>query len=285
MHTFEHMQQQLEAEFPQHLLSLHNDQEICWRQTGNRHAKQALVLLHGISSGAASWLAVALQLQRLCPYSRILAWDMPGYGNSAPLVNPTPSAADYVQVLEQSLAQLNVQRCVLVGHSLGALIAAYYASACNVEHISQLVLISPAGGYGANAQARKRVQVREQRLAALYEQGVSGLAAAIDQRVAAANTPEVLRQWVRWNTARMQAGGYAQAVELLCGATLGKSRHKLSMPVQVWVGEHDIVTPAVACKRWAIKLGAQYATIADAGHAVTVEQANTIAQKLANFLE
>jgi len=284
MHSFEYMQQ-LEAEFPQHLLPLHEDQVVAWRQTGPRQAKQALVLLHGISSGAASWLAVALQWQRLCPDSRVLAWDAPGYGDSTPLAQPVPSSADYAQVLAQSLAQLNVQRCVLVGHSLGALIAAHYAASHKPEHISHLVLISPAGGYGAHAQGRKRLQVRTQRLAALQEKGVHGLAAVIDQRLAAPHTPEPLRQWLRWNTARMQAQGYAQAVELLCGDTLGQSRNKLSMPTQVWVGDQDIVTPPVACKRWAKKLGAQYATIAEAGHAVTVEQASVIAQKLASLSE
>jgi len=285
MLSFEHMQQQLNAEFPQHQVRLHQDQVVCWRQTGNRHAKQALVLLHGISSGAASWLAVALHVQRLCPHSRVLAWDMPGYGDSTPLPHSTPSVIDYAQVLAQSLTQLNVQRCVLVGHSLGALIATYYASNSPPKCISNLVLISPAGGYGANVQARKRVQVREQRLAALQEKGIHGLAAVIDQRLAAPNTPEALRQWLRWNTSRIQAQGYAQAVELLCGSTLGKNRAQLAMPIRVWVGEQDIVTQPVACKRWATKLAAQYTVIADAGHTVTVEKAEVVARKLAHLLE
>jgi len=285
MYTFEQMQQQLEAEFPQHLLPLHNDQVVAWRQTGNRQAAQALVLLHGISSGAASWLAVALQVQRLCPHSRILAWDAPGYGDSTPLANPAPLADDYAHVLAQSLAQLNVSRCVLVGHSLGALMAACYACGHDATHISHLVLISPAGGYGAHAQGRKRAQVREQRLAALEEKGVPGLAAVIDQRLAAPDTPEPLRQWLRWNTDRIQPQGYVHAVELLCGATLGQARNQLAMPVHIWVGDQDIVTLPSACKRWAKKLDAQYATIAHAGHAVSVEQADAVAQKLANLLE
>jgi len=285
MHSFEHMQQQLEAKFAQHLLPLYPDQVVAWRQTGNCQAQHALVLLHGISSGAASWLAVALHMQRLCPRVRVLAWDMPGYGDSTPLLNPKPSTADYAQVLKHSLAQLGVQRCVLVGHSLGALLAASYAANSPKDHISHLVLISPAGGYGVNAQAPKRAQVREQRLAVLAEKGVHGLAEVIDQRVAAPNTPETLRQWLRWNTARMQAHGYAQAVELLCGGTLGKNRDQLSMPVRVWVGEQDSVTPPQACKRWATKLGAKYTPIADAGHAVTVEKADVIARKLALLFE
>ncbi len=36
-----------------------------------------LTLLHGISSGAASW-----HKQMALPGYRVLAWDMPGYGES-----------------------------------------------------------------------------------------------------------------------------------------------------------------------------------------------------------
>ena len=150
--------------------------------------------------------------------------------------------------------------------------------------VEQLVLISPAGGYGAPAKAEQQAKVRQGRLAALAEKGVAGLAAVIDQRLVSAEAPESVRVWVRWNTARMQPQGYAQAVELLCGSDLGQAAGKLSMPVQVWVGEHDVVTPPAACKAWSELLGADYGTLAAAGHASPVEQPVAIAQKLASLL-
>src|SRR5256885_12675463 len=55
-------------------------------------------MLHGISSGAASWLDVALEL---APRARVLAWDAPGYGRSTPLAPDAPTGADYARVLEQ----------------------------------------------------------------------------------------------------------------------------------------------------------------------------------------
>jgi len=283
MDTLETMQQRLQIEFAQRPVPLDHGQVVAWREAGDSLAEDAIVLLHGISSGAASWLGVAAGLQRLRPGVRVLAWDAPGYGNSSPLAMVTPGVEDYAQVLGESLALLGVKRCVLVGHSLGALIASGFACGGGSDGISHLVLVSPAGGYGAPELAAQRTRVRQQRLEALQETGVEGLAAVIDQRLAAPDTPELLRQWLRWNTARMQPGGYAQAVELLCGGDLGRAVGGLSMPVDVWVGEHDIVTPPAACADWARKLGARYATIADAGHAVSVEQAGVIAQKLADL--
>src|SRR5256885_11891381 len=88
-------------------------------------------MLHGISSGAASWLDVALEL---APRARVLAWDAPGYGRSTPLAPDAPTGADYARVLEQSLQALGVRRCLLVGHSLGALMGTPRSE----EHTSEL---------------------------------------------------------------------------------------------------------------------------------------------------
>ena len=280
--------QQLQAGFPERLVQLPDGSRVAWREAGNVAGKAAdefaVVLLHGISSGAASWLDLALALG---DKARVLAWDAPGYGASTPLAQPAPADADYARVLEQSLQALGVCRCLLVGHSLGALMAARLACSAteaNSGLIEQLVLISPAGGYGAPAKAEQQAKVRQGRLASLAEKGVAGLAAVIDQRLVSAEAPESVRAWVRWNTARMQPQGYAQAVELLCGSDLGQAAGKLSMPVQVWVGEHDVVTPPAACKVWSELLGADYGTLAAAGHASPVEQPVAIAQKLASLL-
>jgi pimeloyl-ACP methyl ester carboxylesterase len=61
------------------------------------------------------------------PAARVLAWDAPGYGNSAPLAPMAmPGAADYAERLWAWLDALGPQAAaplVLVGHSLGALMA------------------------------------------------------------------------------------------------------------------------------------------------------------------
>lgn len=274
-------QQLLQTGFPEQLVKLPQKAQVAWREAGDASSDFAVVLLHGISSGAASWLDVALQLG---DKARVLAWDAPGYGVSTPLAQSAPADADYAQVLAQSLLVLGVRRCLLVGHSLGALMAARLAVTAAPGLVEQLVLISPAGGYGAPAKAEQQAKVREGRLAALAEKGVAGLAAVIDQRLVSSEAPEAVRAWVRWNTARMQPQGYAQAVELLCGSDLAQARGRLGMPVEVWVGEHDVVTTPAACKSWSEMLGAHYGTLAAAGHASPVEQPMEVAHRLASLL-
>ncbi|MFX5714251.1 alpha/beta hydrolase, partial [Acinetobacter baumannii] len=51
-----------------------------------------VLLLHGISSGAPSWLPCA---SLLAAHARVIAWDAPGYGSSSPLAQKAPRAADY----------------------------------------------------------------------------------------------------------------------------------------------------------------------------------------------
>ena len=76
-----------------------------------------------------------------------LAWNAPGYGDSQPLAVDWPDASDYAAALDRLLAHLDMSRCILVGHSLGTLIAARFALV-SPRRVAALVLISPALGYG-----------------------------------------------------------------------------------------------------------------------------------------
>ena len=175
--TLQRMEQRLQAQFPEHLIALPGGAQAAWREAGDTASDFAVVMLHGISSGAASWLDVALAL---APRTRVLAWDAPGYGRSTPLAPDAPTGADYARMLEQSLQALGVRRCLLVGHSLGALMGTPWAVQAGAGRVQQLVLISPAGGYGAPGMGEQQAKVRQGRLAALQEKGIEGLAAAID---------------------------------------------------------------------------------------------------------
>jgi pimeloyl-ACP methyl ester carboxylesterase len=54
--------QLLQTGFPERLVKLPQNAQVAWREAGDASSDFAVVLLHGISSGAASWLDVALQL-------------------------------------------------------------------------------------------------------------------------------------------------------------------------------------------------------------------------------
>ncbi len=111
-----------------------------------------LMLLHGISSGAASW-----HKQMALNGFRVLAWDMPGYGESPMLAVARANAGDYADALAAMLDRAGVWQAVLVGHSLGALVASAFAAKFP-DRVIHLVLADAAQGYG-NAAPEQREQV------------------------------------------------------------------------------------------------------------------------------
>lgn len=266
----------LEQRFAQRLLDLPSGGQVAVRECGTAAAPgQAIVLLHGISSGAASWLHVALTL---ATQHRVLAWDAPGYGDSTPLAQPAPTAQDYAQRLDEVLAAAGVTRCLLVGHSLGCLMATAHASRPRAAQVDRVVLLSPARGYGAAGQEQERERVVAGRRDALHRQGVAGMAAVIDQRLLSVQAGDAERALVRWNTSRLHAAGYLQAVEMLGNSELAQL--PATVPVEVHCGDADVVTTPAQSREAAARLGAPYAAIAHAGHACPVEQPAAVAQLL-----
>ena len=226
---------------------------------------------------------LGLEAALLAPAARVIAWDAPGYGASTPLTMAAPRATDYAQRLCRMLDALQIDRCVLVGHSLGALVAAAaaYPGQESARRIDRLVLISPARGYGAPERLVQSGQVRAERLAALVDLGVAGMALKRSARLLSDGASERAREWVRWNMGRLHDGGYRQAIELLCGDDL-LAYLPPAMPVRVACGALDVVTTPVACAEVARACGVALESIADAGHACYVEQPAAVAALLRN---
>ncbi|MFM0483096.1 alpha/beta fold hydrolase [Paraburkholderia strydomiana] len=256
------------ARFPARQIELANQRVLSYREADGAATNDALplVLLHGIGSGAASWVQ---QLEALGANRRVLAWDAPGYGMSTPVAPESPVAADYASVLTEWLDALHIERCVLVGHSLGAIIAGAFA-AVHPQRVSGLLLLSPAGGYGA-ACAEVRETKRDQRLAMLNELGPQGLADKRSANMLSSHASDEARTWVRWNMSRVIARGYAQATHLLANADLAADLARFKGRVNVAVGADDTITTPAACERLALVAGTQLQVVPRAGHAGYIE--------------
>ncbi|BCQ29514.1 alpha/beta fold hydrolase (plasmid) [Caballeronia sp. NK8] len=238
-----------------------------YREAGAMHLRTLpVVLLHGIGSGAASWVR---QLDVLGAKRRVLAWDAPGYGASTRVTSESPVACDYANALSAWLDALGVTRCVLVGHSLGAIIAGSFA-ADMPERVAGLMLISPAAGYGA-ASKDVRESRRDARLKLLAELGPQRLAQERSANMVSQYADETAREWVRWNMARIVPEGYAQATHLLANAHLAADIARFHGRIAVAVGAEDTITPPDACAPIAQAAHVSLQVIPRAGHAGYVE--------------
>lgn len=236
------------------------------------------LLLHGIGSGAASWLDCALELAR---HGRVIAWNAPGYGKSAALASARPGASAYALRLRQLVQALELDGVTLAGHSLGAMMAAAYAAG-HPARLQRLVLLSPARGYGLQARLAQGAGVLRDRLSTLGELGIPGMATQRSARLLSPGATATQRDWVRWNMAQLHPGGYTQAVHLLCGDAIENYAQPAlaAQPGAVLCGSEDTVTTPEDSRAVATLFGFPYAPIAGAGHACYVEQPAAVARAI-----
>jgi pimeloyl-ACP methyl ester carboxylesterase len=228
----------------------------------------AIVLLHGVGSRAFSWSA---QLEGWSDAHRVIAWDAPGYGRSDALGDPTPSVDMYAEALADLLAALDVERPVLVGHSLGALIAAAFAAA-HPDRLRGLVLSSVACGYGSlpAAEREARYQARARDRIGL---GAEAFSRKRSSAVLSPHASPAAFEQVRAAMSSIGEAGYLAALRMLFRADIFTALPAITAPTLVLCGAADDVTPPEQNRRVAQALGgARFALVEDAGHAVYVEQ-------------
>src|ERR1700744_1754173 len=85
-----------------------------------RPDRPSAVFIHGSGSGSASWGMVTARVARA---AHTVAIDLPGHGPSAAADPAALSMARYRDAVGELCAALCLGPSVLVGHSLGALVA------------------------------------------------------------------------------------------------------------------------------------------------------------------
>lgn len=107
---------------------------------GSSSSRPPVILIHGAGSNHLSWPAEIRRLRDTIVY----AIDLPGHGKSAGTAYHR--ASSYQSAIIDFIAQLGLNRAVLVGHSLGAAIALQLALD-HPQHVAGLVCISAAASF------------------------------------------------------------------------------------------------------------------------------------------
>ncbi|MEZ9516522.1 alpha/beta fold hydrolase [Vibrio splendidus] len=120
------------------------------QQIGNpKTTATTVVFIHGWLDNSASFTQVMPQIAKLSPDIHLVAIDLFGHGFSSHKPGSYYPFHDYIDDLHQLVTKLSPNRLVLVGHSLGALIASCY-SAAFPEKVSGLIQIE---GHGPLSEA------------------------------------------------------------------------------------------------------------------------------------
>ncbi|WP_353192940.1 alpha/beta hydrolase [Pandoraea pnomenusa] len=231
-----------------------------------------LVLLHGIGGNADVWPA---QFETFVPGGyRVVAWDMPGYGQSAMPGEPTMAAlADSLRALLDSLGP---SRFVLVGHSMGGMVAQELMARGEpfTHDIAGLVLCGTSPAFGKPDGDFQREFVRQRTapldagktLREMAEAIVPGMLGAPDDTTRAKAHALAVDAM-----GALTPDAYRAALRALVGFEQRAALGRLAVPVLLVAGEHDTNAPPKVMARMAdaitdSRARVRYVCLSGAGH-------------------
>ena len=247
-----------------------NDRQVRYLDHGSG---PAVVLLHGM---AASWHWWLENIPALARHHRVIAVDLPGFGDSEPLPAPAEMATHARTVLDL-LAQLDIESATVSGHSMGGLVALEMFVA-DPRRVRNLILVDSGG-----------VPMPERRLAVVL--AVLRIGAGILRR-RFIRTALATKPWVRRLALRaafrdprvMSAELAAKTMPVFGGpgfvdavAAAGRAVHAtvpeaITCPVLLMWGERDVIAPPRCAKQMHDRLpDSKLVVFAGAGHTPMIE--------------
>ena len=100
-----------------------------------------VVFVHALAGNTQQWSA---QLNYVRTTRRAIALDLRGHGQSLPPENGDYAIGSMAQDIQTVVDQLDIERFILVGHSMGGSVAGAYAGAYP-ERVVGLLLVDPSG--------------------------------------------------------------------------------------------------------------------------------------------
>ena len=226
------------------------------------------LLLHGAGGNANIWEGVRDRFRSLRAY----ALDLPGHGASGG--EPCKDMRTYAEAVDDVRRRLALEHVVIVGHSLGGMVAQWYArlypATCRA-----IVLACSGPDYAVDPERLRQVgQDWDAYVEVNYPQQVSPQA---DRRLL-----DAARTLVRQRDPRVFRHDW-----LVCGAHDAKDwLGALSVPCLVIGAQEDRLVPLPgSLALYSLIPGAQLTVIGPAGHSVMLEHPERFVAAIDSFIE
>ena len=234
-----------------------------------------LVFLHGVGGGHHAWEAQLPYFSGLGYPSH--AWDQPGYGHS-PIVEPYD--LEHVSAsLARLIESLGREPVVLVGHSMGGLIAQEtYARHPKLIKALALCFTSPAFAGGSSDFTKQFIAAR---IGPLDEGKTMAQIAA--KLIPTMGSNSKLAEQIM---AGVPPDTYRKAVKLLTTFDRRKELASIRVPTLVVAGSEDKTAPPAVMEKMAQKIpGAEYVLMQGCGHLGPMDQPDAFNDALHFFLK
>jgi pimeloyl-ACP methyl ester carboxylesterase len=254
------------------------DDGFAWREAGRG---DLVVLLHGLGGSRISWEP---QLSALGDRRRVVAWDLPGYGASAPLPDDPLTFRALAAAAVDFITLLGADRAHVVGISMGGMIAQYLA-AWHPTRVRSLTLLSSSPAFGLDGTDPD--QWREARLAPL-DRGEEP-ADFSDRVLHALAGPHITTDAFDQQRAAMaRIGGTALRRSIACLVTHDTRPllATITAPTLVLVGDLDDETPVAYSQFLADHIAtARLRIVPGAGHLLNAEAPDVVNELIRQHLD
>lgn len=117
------------------------DMSVHFRDQGDPADSLPIVLIHGTGASLHTFEGWTGKLK---VSHRVISLDLPGYGLTGPFSSRDYSIVNYTKFLKSFLDELQIQKCILAGNSLGGRIAWSFTETYP-NQVEKLILIDAAG--------------------------------------------------------------------------------------------------------------------------------------------
>lgn len=240
----------------------------------------AVICLHGIGGRRDVWQPQMQTIVR-CGF-RAVAWDAPGYGETPQI--GAPGWDGFSAALLRLMDGLELEHCVLLGHSFGGMIAQHFA-AKHAPRVKALILsaTSPAfgksdGDWQRNFIAQRVGLLDEGRtMQEIAETIVAGLVGNDPDPAGVARAKRAM--------AACPDATYRRSMEMLVTFDMREHLSRIAVPTLVIAGENDTNAPSPMMERMAARIpGARFVVVPQAGHLANLEQPSAFNVALGEFL-
>jgi pimeloyl-ACP methyl ester carboxylesterase len=242
-----------------------------------RGAGPPVLLLHGNGVTAQDW-EISGVLDGLAADHRVIAIDRPGFGYSERPRRSAWTPEQQAELIHAALAELNVERPVVVGHSWGTLVALALALDYPAD-VERLVLLSGYYFPSPRVDAMLQIAPATPLLGDVLRHTVSPIIGrlmapmVIRQLFAPAPVPERFAQFpfsMSLRPSQLRASAEEAALMVPSAALLQERYGELRLPVAIIAGSGDrIVDPSAQSNRLSRQIAGKDAQIiSGAGHMV-----------------
>ena len=248
----------------------------------------ALVALHGFTGSVQTWQSFSEAAET---GFTVVAVDLPGHGASdSPQDSRLYTMERHIQALAEILDRLELERVAWLGYSLGGRIALSAAVALS-ERTTALVLESASPGIVSEEDRQQRIRDDETLADWLVEAGVQRFVEYWESLLlwnSQKRLPAALRDSLRSQRLRNNPYGLANSLRGVGTGTqppLHDRLGEIAVPALLLAGEEDEKFSGIAREMQRAIPTSRLETVAEAGHAVHLEQPEIFSRAVTGFLQ